>query len=74
MILEHISKSLDHFSPTNIEQYTALQIARKLSDLSRLRNYLIAAERHPLSALIATYRKIRSKGGSGDFFLHLKNN
>lgn len=73
MILEQISKPLDRFAPTNLEQYTALQIARKLSDLARLRDYLIAAEHHPLSALIAAYKKVRLSGGSGDFFSYLKN-
>ena len=71
-ILDQVSKSVNHFRPTNIEQYTALQILLKLKGISHVRKYLIAAEHHPLVFLIDAYKRTMQIGGSSaEFFQHL---
>jgi len=55
-ILEQMEKSIGHFTPENVTQFTAFQIARKLDDIPRLHKYLIAADRYPLATLIDAYK------------------
>jgi hypothetical protein len=71
-ILDQVSKSANHFHPTNIEQYTALQILLKLKGISYVRKYLVAAEHHPLVFLIDAYKRtVQGGGSSAEFFQHL---
>jgi hypothetical protein len=59
MILEHFSLQLPIFRPTDIRQYTVLQIARKFTAKAHLKDYLLAAERHSLPKLIQAYHTAR---------------
>lgn len=74
MILEHVSQSLNAFTPISIGQYTALQIFVDFNDHpSNIRKYLIAAERHNTAVLIETHRRIRkAQGNAVDFFAELE--
>lgn len=56
MILEHFTPRPKTFRPTNIEQYTIFQIARRLNAGSGLKDYLVVAERYSSSKLIRAYR------------------
>jgi hypothetical protein len=69
-ILEQIEKSIDRFTPENVTQFSALQIARKLNDIPRLHEYLIAADRYPLAALIGALKSAQLQ--QEDFFTNLK--
>ena len=55
------------------EQYTSWQIARRLNATGHLREYLFAAERHALAALIHTYRVARVAQDSHRAFIELLN-
>ena len=71
-ILDQVSKSADHFHPTNIEQFTALQILLRLKGFSYIRKYLLAVEHHPLVFLIDAYKRaVQGGGSSAEFFQHL---
>jgi len=56
MILEHLMPNPKPFRPTSIEEYIIFQIARRFDDESQLKDYLLAAERHPIPKLIKAYR------------------
>ena len=59
MILEHFSSGLNRFRPTNIGQYTVLQVVRHFHAESSLKQYLLAAERHPSRKLVKAYHIAR---------------
>jgi hypothetical protein len=73
MILEHLMPGPKAFRPTSIEQYIAFQIARRFRDESRLRDYLLVAERHPTSKLIKAYSTARRVNNKRDRFFELLN-
>lgn len=70
MILEMFSAELKEFRPTNVKQYTILQIARKLNAIHYLRNYLMRAEQHSLKELLRAYRRALSVPDGHSAFLH----
>jgi hypothetical protein len=59
-ILDHISKASAKFEPATVQQFTVLQIARKLSDLDSLRASVMFMERNSLSTVLGAYRKAMS--------------
>lgn len=48
--------------PTSPREYMALQIARKLEDLSRARDYAILLEHFPENLILRAFRQARSIG------------
>jgi hypothetical protein len=55
-ILNAIAKQSASFIPSNPTEYLALQIARRLSDETALRHYMILFEHHPEDLLLRVYR------------------
>ena len=73
MILDYFSDCSEIFHPTNIGQYTALQILQRFKGHSHIRRYLIAAENHSAAQLVEAYRQTQQRSGSvEEFFLQLK--
>ena len=60
MILEMFSTEPKEFRPTNIKQYTLLQIARRFNALHHLETYVLRAERHSSERLLQAYRSAHS--------------
>ena len=56
-ILNTLAEQAATFVPSNPTQYLALQIARRLSDESALRHYLILFEHHSEDLLLRVYYK-----------------
>lgn len=73
MILEHFMPGLKAFRPTSTEQYTVFQIARRFRDESRLKDYLLVAERHPISKLVTAYRTALRVDHKRDVFFESLN-
>jgi hypothetical protein len=60
MILEQFLVEPKEFRPTNIKEYTVLQIARQFNALHQLKTYLLASERHSFENLLKAYRRARA--------------
>lgn len=72
-ILDHFPLTPERFEPATVQQFTILEIARKLNDVGRLRTYLIAAEHHGLAAVISAYSgAIRQLDPRADFYNRVK--
>jgi hypothetical protein len=56
-ILNTLTEQAGNFVPTNPTQYLALQMARRLSDESALRHYLVLFEHHPEDLLLQVFRR-----------------
>jgi hypothetical protein len=56
-ILNALQHQSAEFTPNNPTQYLALQIARRLSDESALRQYLVLFEHHPEDLLVRVYHR-----------------
>lgn len=56
-ILDTVAEELSHFTPSNPTEYLASQIARKLSDTDKLRQYLVLFEHYPEEVLISAFRR-----------------
>jgi hypothetical protein len=56
-ILNTIAEQSASFIPTSPTQYLALQIARRLSDETALRHYLVLFEHHPEDLLVRVYHR-----------------
>ena len=59
-ILERVATMSKRFTPSNSQEYLALQLARKLSDLEAVRHYAVLFENHPEHLLLNLYRKCQS--------------
>lgn len=70
MILEIFSEGPQEFRPTDIKQYTILQIAREFNALNFSKDYLMAAERYSLTKLLKAYRKARPAADRHSAFFH----
>jgi hypothetical protein len=55
-ILDRVGASSKHFRPGSITDFFALQLARKLGDVARLRDYLILTQQHPQQWLLQAFR------------------
>jgi ABC-type sulfate transport system substrate-binding protein len=60
-ILNTLAKQAANFVPSNPAQYLALQLAKRLSDESALRHYLVLFEHHPEDLLLRVYDKCASQ-------------
>jgi hypothetical protein len=56
-ILKTVARQVGKFVPSNPNQYLVLQLARKLSDETALRHYLVLFEHHPEDLLLQVFRK-----------------
>lgn len=56
-ILSRIANQSAHFIPATPTEYLALQIARKLGDLSAFRQYLVLFEHYPEDLLLRSFRR-----------------
>lgn len=72
MILEHFISQSKPFRPTNIEQYTVFQIARRFN-ADNLRDYLLAAEHQHSSRLIKAYRAAKNAADKQKAFFKFIN-
>jgi hypothetical protein len=68
-ILDTLAQSQGRFTPKNLNQFLALQIAQGLSDTGNLKNYLLLIEHYPPHILVVCYKKTKANGGSGEHFL-----
>lgn len=60
-ILEKVAQSSGRFTPTNTQEYLALQIARRLSDLGAVRHYAVLFEHHSENLLLDIYRRCENR-------------
>jgi hypothetical protein len=71
-ILDTVAKTRGKFIPSKPLEYTALQLARKLSDEEAVRYYLTLFDRHEPQVLLRAFRQCRQKGNlSGPEFVRL---
>ncbi|MBA2679388.1 MAG: hypothetical protein H0U76_13440 [Ktedonobacteraceae bacterium] len=56
-ILRTISSSRGRFQPATPNEYVGLQIARKLSDLPHVREYVILLEHYPAELVIRAFQE-----------------
>jgi len=61
-ILGRVADSLGSFTPSKPREYLALQIAKKLNDVSAVRHYAVLFEHQPEERLIAVYRHCATEG------------
>jgi hypothetical protein len=59
-ILNTVARQVGEFVPGNPNQYLVLQVARRLSDESALRHYLVLFEHHPEDLMLQVFRKCRA--------------
>ncbi|PYP90108.1 MAG: hypothetical protein DMG65_12165 [Candidatus Angelobacter sp. Gp1-AA117] len=64
-ILDRFPKQPEEFQPSNVSEFTILQISRKIGSFKDLRTSVIAAERYSLSAVIRAYQKAMSRPDPG---------
>ena len=65
-ILDRVGASSEHFRPGSITDFFALQLARKLGDVARLKNYLVVTQQHPQHWLLQAFQTAaRKPGGPG---------
>jgi hypothetical protein len=55
-ILNTVARQVGKFVPSNPTQYLVLQVARRLSDETALRHYLVLFEHHPEDLLLQVFR------------------
>jgi len=55
-ILNSVNEKPKQFLPNKVEQYQALQIARKLEDTANLRDYLVLSEHYSFQVLLKACR------------------
>lgn len=56
-ILGTLAERTSRFAPSTPGQYIAMQIARRLSALDSLRDYLVLFEHYPEELLVQVFRK-----------------
>jgi hypothetical protein len=71
-ILNRIAKQSQHFTPSSPTEYLALQVARKLGDLSSFRQYLVLFEHYPEELLLSVFRRCsESETLSGEQYMRI---
>lgn len=69
-ILSKVAEQLGPFHPSNPREYLALQIAKRLDDVSAVRHYAVLFEHHPQDRLIDLFRRLSKQGRlSGEQFM-----
>ena len=61
-ILDSMVSKTQAFSPESLEQYMALQLAKKLGDTDRLWKYVSLFDRHPPSLIVRAFTNARADG------------
>ena len=56
------------FTPTNVEEYLALQLAKRLGDETAIERYIRYAERHPAGHLAHLFHRVKRKSNPADAF------
>jgi len=56
-ILDRFPKHPEEFEPSNVAEFTVLQIAKKLSDIENVRSIATVAERRSLRDIINAYQQ-----------------
>jgi hypothetical protein len=70
-ILSRVAKQSQHFTPTSPTEYLALQIARKLGDITAFRQYLVLFEHYPEDLLLTAFRRCsESETLTGEQYMH----
>ena len=67
-ILDRFPKHPEGFEPSNVAEFTVLQIAKKLSDLENVRSIAAVAERHSLRDIINAYQQANARPDPRAFF------
>jgi hypothetical protein len=57
-ILDKVARDLSEFRPATPTQYVALQVARKLNRLHKVRVYAALFERYTLDLLVRSFHKV----------------
>jgi hypothetical protein len=56
-ILSRVAKQSQQFTPASPTEYLALQVARKLGDITAFRQYLVLFEHYPEDLLLTAFRR-----------------
>ncbi len=67
-ILDRFPKHPEEFEPSNVAEFTVLQIAKKLSDLENVRSISAVAERRSLRDVINAYQQASAGPDPKAFF------
>ena len=59
---------LQQFTPTTVEEYFALQLAKRLGDATGIERYIRYAEHHPAGYLVKLFHRVKGKPNSADAF------
>jgi hypothetical protein len=71
-ILDRVAHYFSYFTPSKITEYLALQVARKLSDTTAFRHYLVLFEHYPEHLLLDIFRRCQSDDTlTGEHFMRL---
>jgi hypothetical protein len=69
-ILNRVARYAGHFTPSSPQEYLALQVARKLGDISTFRQYLVLFEHYPEDLLLKSFRRCSESGTlSGEHYM-----
>jgi len=70
-ILDQMSQPQGAFRPTTTVEYFALQLARKLNDMKRLRSYLTLLEHHSQQRVLTAFERASGEDRATRFSLEL---
>ena len=65
-ILDSILTQAQTFRPQSVTEYTALQLAKKLSDTDRLWKYLSLFDHNDISLILESFVNAQGRGLTGD--------
>jgi hypothetical protein len=69
-ILDTVARQCGNFLPSRPEHYLAIQIAKRLSDTTAVRHYLVLSEHYPEHLLLAALHQCSQAGTlSGESFM-----
>jgi hypothetical protein len=69
-ILRRVADYLKRFTPSTPTEYVAVQIARKLDDVTAVRHYLVLFEHYPEDLLVDVFKACAGDGLlSGEQFM-----
>lgn len=58
----------EQFSPTSVEEYLALQLAKRLRDEAAIERYIRYAEHHPAVHLVHLFHRVKGQSDPADAF------
>jgi hypothetical protein len=58
----------EQFTPTTVEEYLALQLARRLRDIKAIHLYIRYTEHHPAVHLAHLFHRVKGKSDPADAF------